>query len=176
MEVVELLKKEHVLIRGVLDEITRSTGRGPKRRIKLLDELRTALAIHGIVEDEALFPRMIKLADTREAVLLIHEAQSHSESLAEQLSEIDPTEPAWEVCFASLKSTLEHRLEREERELFPHIRRLLAPGQRRGIGSLMLERTRQLRSAVQDSREELPPGPTGSRFSRECIQVSNPAH
>src|SRR5437762_222852 len=101
MEVVELLKKEHRILRDALDEISRSTQRGPKRRIKLLDNLRTALAVHGIVEHESLFPKMMKLTDTREAVLLIHEAQQHSEALAEQLSEIDPTEGEWAVGFGS---------------------------------------------------------------------------
>jgi hemerythrin superfamily protein len=153
-EAIALLKADHKRVKGLLDELEKSTERGPKKRVKLLADIEKELKVHTNIEETIFYPAF------REAVKKKEDREMYFEALEEHhvvklvLPEIKATDPASEPFGAKakvLKELVTHHAKEEEREMFPAARKVLDQEELEALGARMLEKkTALLKRGVPD--------------------------
>ena len=148
MDAISLLKDDHKLMRKLLDELESSTARAAKKRVMLLQKIKSNLKAHTSIEEEIFYPAF------REAGMKSDDDKMYFEALEEHraagdmvLPDLLKTAPASEKFSGRakvLKELVEHHADEEEKEMFPRARRLLSKAELMELGQRMDERKKEL--------------------------------
>jgi len=148
MDAISLLKDDHKLMRKLLDELESSTARAAKKRVMLLQKIKSNLEAHTSIEEEIFYPAF------REAGMKSDDDKMYFEALEEHraagdmvLPDLLKTAPASEKFSGRakvLKELVEHHADEEEKEMFPRARRLLSKAELMELGQRMDERKKEL--------------------------------
>ena len=154
-DAISLLKADHKKVKGLLDELEKSTERAPKKREKLLGQIENELKIHTYIEETIFYPAF------REAVAKKEDREMYFEALEEHhvvklvLPEMKATDPSSEPFGAKakvLKELVTHHAKEEEREMFKEAKKVMDQDELDRLGEKMAAKKAELqKTGVPDA-------------------------
>ena len=117
-ELFELLQEDHDRIKGLLDDLSDTSGRGKKSREQSFRRLRDQLIPHMRAEEQVLYPALERNAESREIALEALEEHHVADLVLSELSTLTLTDEHWAAKLKVLEELLEHHIEEEESEVF----------------------------------------------------------
>lgn len=138
----ELLKADHDRIKGLIQEIGRTTNGDWKKREKLFDELRFELGAHAHFEDEVAFPRIREALGAQDTNPIANEENEHAKigELVARLEALDTKSSEWSDTIHELQFFFSRHAANEEATFFPQAARRLDPDIPERLGQLYEER------------------------------------
>jgi hemerythrin superfamily protein len=145
---IQLLKADHVTVRGLLTQLEQTTSRGAKTRQELLARIRREIEVHTTIEEEIFYPAFKAAGQRQDDDKQYFEAMEEHRAAGELvLPDLLATDPSSE-CFGGrakvLKELIEHHAQEEEREMFPRARELLSAEELNALGERMAARKQAL--------------------------------
>lgn len=130
MSIYETLKKDHVKIKSLIEEMIGIGEGGEVRRAKLLiEEIRDELIPHSRAE-EAVFYNVIGSIEQNNAqpLVLHHGYQEHieAEGILRALHAKEAIDPEWKLLARKFQRAIENHVQEEETEIFATARSLLS--------------------------------------------------
>jgi hemerythrin superfamily protein len=149
-DVVALLRADHKKVKGLLEDLEGTTGRGVAKRRQLLEEISREIEAHARVEEEIFYPAYraaVRSGDDRE---LFHEAAEEHRHVKIALERLEATSEDAEQFGAYakvLKDIVLHHAKEEEREMFPRAKEHMSDDERRELGRRVADRKEALLAA-----------------------------
>lgn len=151
MNAIDLLKKDHETVKGLLERLSSTTERGVKTRVELLHKIEQELMVHTDIEEEIFYPAYKEAGKKEQAVMTAEAKEEHRTVDSLVLPDLIHTDPG-SIEFSGrmkvLKELLEHHIEEEETEMFPEARRLLGEEKLKELGRAMETRKAMLKKAM----------------------------
>lgn len=141
MNAIDLLKADHEKVKSILSQLSESTDRAVKKRTELLEKLELEVSIHTQLEEEILYPAYKAAGGKAEAEMYYEAKEEHRtvDSLVlPDLKGTDPTSPEFAGRVKVIKELLEHHIEEEETDMFPHAKKILGKAKLDELGDQML--------------------------------------
>lgn len=132
----EGLKAEHEATLRLFDALEATNESHTTRRKMHLIQLKHALSKHAFEEENVVYPAMRDHGQVEEADELIHD-HGYVKQYLFDLSELDPSDPAWIAKIREFRSELERHIRAEEEELFPKLRNALGEDGNAHVTSVM---------------------------------------
>ena len=155
MNAIDLLKADHEKVKGILSQLSESTDRAVKKRTELLEKLELELSIHTQLEEEILYPAYKAAGGKAEAEMYYEAKEEHRtvDSLVlPDLKGTDPTSPEFAGRVKVIKELLEHHIEEEETDMFPHAKKILGKAKLDELGDQMLTLKASLKKNLTTSK------------------------
>jgi len=148
MDAIQLLKKDHDAVRGLLDELETTTPRGLKKRTELISRIARELKAHTTIEEEIFYPAF-KAAGTKgdDAKMFFEAKEEHRAAGDLVLPDLLCTDPGSEKFSGRakvLKEMIEHHASEEETDMFPRAKKLLSKEELLALGDQMSARKEEL--------------------------------
>lgn len=151
MDAIQLLKKDHVTVRGLLDELETTTPRGLKKRTELIARIARELKAHTTIEEEIFYPAFKAAARKGDDSKMFFEATEEHRAAGDLvLPDVLSTDPRSEKFSGRakvLKEMIEHHAKEEEKDMFPRAKELLSKEELLALGDQMAARKQQLLAA-----------------------------
>lgn len=132
----EGLKAEHRATLKIFDAIEATDESHTTRRKMYLIQLKHALSKHAFEEENVIYPAMRDHGQVEEADELVHD-HGYVKQYLFDLSELDPSDPAWTAKVREFRRELEKHIRSEEEELFPKLRNALGDAGNAHVTSVM---------------------------------------
>ena len=155
MNAIDLLKADHEKVKGILSQLSESTDRAVKKRTELLEKLELEVRIHTQLEEEILYPAYKAAGGKAEAEMYYEAKEEHRtvDSLVlPDLKGTDPTSPEFAGRVKVIKELLEHHIEEEETDMFPHAKKILGKAKLDELGDQMLTLKASLKKSLTPSK------------------------
>jgi len=155
MNAIDLLKADHEKVKGILSQLSESTDRAAKKRTELLEKLELEVSIHTQLEEEILYPAYKAAGGKAEAEMYYEAKEEHRtvDSLVlPDLKGTDPTSPEFAGRVKVIKELLEHHIEEEETDMFPHAKKILGKAKLDELGDQMLTLKARLKKSLTPSK------------------------
>ncbi|MCU1757951.1 hemerythrin domain-containing protein [Pseudomonas helleri] len=155
MNAIDLLKADHEKVKGILSQLSESTDRAVKKRTELLEKLELEVSIHTQLEEEILYPAYKAAGGKAEAEMYYEAKEEHRtvDSLVlPDLKGTDPTSPEFAGRVKVIKELLEHHIEEEETDMFPHAKKILGKTKLDELGDQMLTLKARLKKSLTPSK------------------------
>ena len=155
MNAIDLLKADHEKVKGILSQLSESTDRAVKKRTELLEKLELEVSIHTQLEEEILYPAYKAAGGKAEAEMYYEAKEEHRtvDSLVlPDLKDTDPTSPEFAGRVKVIKELLEHHIEEEETDMFPHAKKILGKAKLDELGDQMLTLKASLKKSFTPSK------------------------
>ena len=155
MNAIDLLKADHEKVKGILSQLSESTDRAVKKRTELLEKLELEVSIHTQLEEEILYPAYKAAGGKAEAEMYYEAKEEHRtvDSLVlPDLKGTDPTSPEFAGRVKVIKELLEHHIEEEETDMFPHAKKILGKAKLDEFGDQMLTLKARLKKSLSPSK------------------------
>ena len=147
MGAIELLTEDHEKVKGLFEELLSTTNRAEKKRMELLEKIRSELLAHTKIEEEIFYPAF-KQADGQEHKKLFFEAMEEHRAVEKlvlpDLADTDVTSEQFPARAKVLKELILHHVEEEEQELFPQARKSMNSELLVELGERMAARRKEL--------------------------------
>ena len=151
MDAIQLLKKDHVTVRGLLAELEATTPRGLKKRTELIARISRELKAHTTIEEEIFYPAFKAASEKSEDAKMFFEAKEEHRAAGELvLPDVLGTDPGSEKFGGRakvLKEMIDHHAKEEEKDMFPRAKQLLSKEELLALGDQMAVRKDQLLAA-----------------------------
>ncbi|WP_407728883.1 hemerythrin domain-containing protein [Pseudomonas helleri] len=155
MNAIDLLKADHEKVKGILSQLSESTDRAVKKRKELLEKLELEVSIHTQLEEQILYPAYKAAGGKAEAEMYYEAKEEHRtvDSLVlPDLKGTDPTSPEFAGRVKVIKELLEHHIEEEETDMFPHAKKILGKAKLDELGDQMLTLKASLKKSLTPSK------------------------
>lgn len=149
VDAITLLKADHKKVKGLLEDLQKTTERGPGKRKKLLAQVRTELEVHTTIEEEIFYPAFRDAVEKKEDRVMFFEAVEEHQVVKFVLPDISKTDPSTEKFGAKakvLKELVMHHAKEEEKEMFPSAKKALSSDELEQLGVRMEARKKELLS------------------------------
>ena len=140
MDALRLLKDDHDLVKGLLEELDSTTERAEKGRTEGLARLKRLLTTHETIEEEIFYPALKQFAEAKDIVLEAYEEHDVVDTIVGELEQTPVSDETWAAKFTVMKENLEHHIEEEEGEMFGQARQLMDADELESLGVQMEER------------------------------------
>ena len=148
MNAIELLKNDHVKVRGLLKQLTDTTKRAEKTRTELLATIAKEIEVHTKIEEEIFYPAFKEAAGEGDDEAMYFEALEEHHAAGDlvlpDLLATDVTSDKFSGRAKVLKELIEHHAGEEEKEMFPRAKELLGNDVLRELGAKMEARKEEL--------------------------------
>ena len=155
MNAIDLLKADHEKVKSILSQLSESTDRAVKKRTELLEKLELEVSIHTQLEEEILYPAY-KAAGGKAETEMYYEAKEEHRTVDSlvlpDLKGTDPTSPEFAGRVKVIKELLEHHIEEEETDMFPHAKKILGKAKLDELGDQMLTLKASLKKSLTPSK------------------------
>lgn len=126
-EFFQLLKKEHVELKGILQELKETKDKDSSKREDLFQTLREELVPHMKAEESAFYPPLLEKKEAREDAMEGIEEHHVSELVLKELEKMPKDDEKWGAKLAVFKELVEHHIKEEESKLFKSAEKALGP-------------------------------------------------
>jgi hemerythrin-like domain-containing protein len=165
MNAIDMLEDDHEKVKGLLEELAKTTPRAAKRRTELLQKIAMEFEVHATLEEEIFYPAFHQVGESAEDEKMFFEALEEHRAVRDlvlpDLLDTDVTSDQFSGRAKVLKDLILHHAEEEEEELFPRAKELLE-AELEPIGLEMKERkatlTKELSAATGRPRRRQPTG------------------
>jgi len=151
MDAIQLLKKDHVTVRGLLAELDATTPRGLKKRTELITRIARELKAHTTIEEEIFYPAFKAASEKSDDARMFFEAKEEHRAAGDLvLPDVLATDPGSEKFGGRakvLKEMIDHHAKEEEKDMFPRAKQLLSKDELLALGDQMAARKEQLLAA-----------------------------
>jgi hemerythrin-like domain-containing protein len=165
-DAIELLTEDHEKVRGLLQQLEKTTARSAEKRGALYQKIAHEVRVHSRVEEELFYPAYRDAARSQQDEKLFYEAAEEHGLVDQVMDAIElesPESPVFAAKCKVLKDLIEHHIEEEEGEMFPKARKLL--------GKRLEELGRQMEVRKEELDSEEPEG--GSTSGTREIAASD---
>ena len=179
MNAIELLKKDHEKVRGLLGELAETTNRASKGRTELLQKIALELKVHTKIEEEIFYPAFREAGEKSEDEKMFFEAMEEHRAAGDLvLPDLLATEVETDQFGGRakvLKELIEHHADEEEKEMFPRARELLGLEALRELGERMQARKEELLAdpSLLEQEEAEGPGLLGTVVSAMSTEAED---
>ena len=179
MNAIELLKKDHEKVRGLLGELAETTNRASKGRAELLGKIALELKVHTKIEEEIFYPAFREAGEKSDDEKMFFEAMEEHRAAGDLvLPDLLATEVETDQFGGRakvLKELVEHHADEEEKEMFPRARELLGLDALRELGERMQARKEELMAdpSLLEQDEAEGPGLLGSVVSAMSTEAED---
>jgi len=147
MDAIQMLTSDHKEVKGLFKEFESKGDRAQKAKATLYGDIRAALEMHTMIEEEIFYPGIRQIAE--ELVAEAFEEHLQVKRLLEELSGIDPSDERFEAKMTVLMENVEHHVEEEEKEMFPMVKESMEKAMLDDLGRQMMERRQALEEPSQ---------------------------
>jgi hemerythrin superfamily protein len=137
MNAIDFLIKEHNKVRGLFVDLNENNHREDTKR-NIFEAIRDNLIRHEKMEQTIFYPKLKSNKDLHEKIKHLIDEEKDAKKLIMHLDKIKNS-PAWEEELIKLQKDVEHHANEEEKELFPHVRKLIDEDELVEIGKEMRE-------------------------------------
>ncbi|HET7359055.1 MAG TPA: hemerythrin domain-containing protein [Rhodanobacteraceae bacterium] len=152
MDAIALLKHDHDVVGGLLEDLMATTKRGTKTRSELLAKIKQELEIHIHIEEEIFYPAFKAAGKTSDDDKTYFEAlEEHRAAGDLVLADLTRTDPASEQFGGRakvLKELIEHHVKEEEKQMFPRARELMDKDKLAQLGEELEARKKELKAGA----------------------------
>lgn len=131
MDALELLKSDHQKLKSLFNQI-RGT-RDAKEKWRLFQHIQEELHTHTYVEESVLYPIFARYRETSELIESSRKEHDRVEDLVKDIAQNGPHEDFMSRMSTVVQETEAH-IEKEEKELFPKIKKIMKRPERERIG------------------------------------------
>lgn len=150
MDIIDLIKREHAKINGLIEKLTDTSDGAVKTRERLVSQLKTGLETHmGVVQDHV-YPLLRKNDETRD---LVPELKERNE-LKRQLADLERTskdDDGFLPKVKELKKLVEQHLRAEEKQIFPAVKKAIGGEEAEELAKRIAAQTRE---ELQEAKEQ----------------------
>ena len=143
-DVLELLRNDHVAVRGLLADLEqRASHLSMRQKLEFLNLIEREVKIHTAVEEKIVYPAFRRAGDQDRDRALFREAIAEHHAVDELFPGLKvflASERAFDERLREVRHAVEEHVRMEEQELFPRARELLGP---EGLGVLAERVTRE---------------------------------
>ena len=146
-DAIALLKADHKKVKGLLEQLDKTTERGASTRKKLLTQIEKELVVHTTLEETIFYPAFRDAVEKKQDREMYFEAVEEHHVVKLVLPEIKETDPASEPFAAKakvLKELVTHHAKEEEREMFPEARKVFTKEELEDLGARMTAKKKTL--------------------------------
>jgi hemerythrin-like domain-containing protein len=137
VDAIALLKADHDKVKGLLEELEKTTERGVKTRSELFATIKGELTVHEIIEEEIFYPELKAHPKAKDIVLEGFEEHHVVDLLMSELEALDVTDESWGAKAVVMKENIEHHIEEEEGEMFKTARQVFDKAELDDLGQRM---------------------------------------
>lgn len=134
MLIYDFLKKDHEIVKQLLEQLQESSPTAIKRRRDLLQRLHDEIIPHIRAEEKVFYEPLKDIAGMEDMVLECYEEHVTTESILRELESMDPSQDRWDAKLTVFKESFEHHVDEEEQELFNNARQVLAAEEAQMMG------------------------------------------
>ncbi len=134
MEIYECLKKDHVEVRELLNELI-SLRDDDDYRFTLIEQIGQALIPHSRAEESVLYNTLRAVNADKSLVMHGYKEHMEAEGLLRTLQIKDKINLDWKSTARKLLSALEHHIEEEESEIFTEARAAFSAAEAESMGA-----------------------------------------
>jgi hemerythrin superfamily protein len=147
-DAIALLTADHREVSDMFDEFEELGDRAKSSKKKLADKICKSLIVHTQIEEEIFYPAVREALKAKEDQDKLDEAiveHQAAKDLIQQILEMDPEDDLYDAKVKVLGEEVEHHVEEEEKEMFPHVKKsdldLVALGQELAMRKQELQAT-----------------------------------
>jgi hemerythrin superfamily protein len=144
MEVIQLLKKDHKMVKKMFEEFEGLSGRAAQKKPTLVEQIRQALTVHAQVEEELVYPAFKEHRALKALVCEAAEEHHVAKMLLSALEAVQPDDEQYDAKVKVLSEYVLHHVKEEEKELFPQAQKRLSTKQREALGEQVEARRSEL--------------------------------
>ncbi len=148
MNAIELLKKDHRTVKSLFESFEKAKEKDEgTSKAELFASIKEELDVHARVEEEIFYPAFdgaAKEEDDKELVLEAGEEHKQVKTLLAELEELGPDDETFDAKMKVLKDNVEHHVEEEEGEMFPHAQKQLGSERLEELGQQIAARKEQI--------------------------------
>lgn len=153
MDIIQLLKKDHKMVKNLFEECEALKGRTGQKKTDLVAQIKQALTVHAQVEEELVYPAFL---ENRSMKAQVHEAlEEHhvTKMLLAELDELQPDDPHYDAKLKVLCEYLIHHVKEEEKEMFPQAQKRMSAKRLAALGEEVEARRNELLRGNEDNDE-----------------------
>ena len=138
-DAIQLLTADHNTVRKLFEEFEGLGEKAFKGKQDVVGRICRALSLHAEIEEEIFYPRVRKAGEEeKDEVLEGIEEHLLIKELVGALEGMSAEEEAFDAKVKVLKEQVEHHVEEEEGEMFPHVRKALTAAELVTIGEKLI--------------------------------------
>lgn len=115
IELFEMLKHDHDEFMSMLEELGRTSDQATESRESRLGDFADELIPHLRGEEQAFYPALRRIDETRELALEALEEHHAAETTLSELSDLASDAESWSAKLRMLREILEHHIEEEDK-------------------------------------------------------------
>lgn len=146
MLIYDVLKKDHEVLKGLLDRLVHSADADADERKSLISEIRDELIPHARAEEAVLYNSLRLIDETKDLVMHGYTEHLEAETLLRSLQAMDAVDANWTSIARKLKDSIEHHVDEEEGKIFSAAQQVLAKEE----AEAMAEAFEQMKPEVRD--------------------------
>jgi hemerythrin superfamily protein len=148
MDAITLLKNDHRRIDKLFTSFERTGARARKTRRRLVDRMTADLTTHTTLEEQVFYPLVRQSVADADFVILESVEEHHVvKLLLDELEKLPPSDEHFAPKAAVLIQAVRQHVEREERDVFPRMRKSVDRARLGEIGDAMGKLQRKARAA-----------------------------
>lgn len=152
MNAIDLLIQDHEKLKKLLEQISSTTERAAKTRTDVLAQIEAEVLSHTRIEEDIFYPAYRDASD-KEGIKMFHEAVEEHRAVSElvlpDLLKTQPDTMQFSGRIKVLKELLEHHIEEEESEMFPHAREILKNDELNELGKQMEAMKKTIKAEIR---------------------------
>lgn len=160
-EFFQMLKKDHEVVKHLLEQLVATKASAPKKRDELFQKLRKELVPHMKAEESAFYPRLVAKEESRVDAMEGVEEHHVSEIVLKELEAMQKGEDRWGSKMTVFKELVEHHIEDEQRKVFKSAKEALNNEE---LEHIMKQFIQAKQAVVKNLRDE---GPTQIAAARQ---------
>lgn len=146
MDAIKLLKDDHRKVESLFAEYESMGERAKVSRQRIVAEITKELEIHTQIEEEIFYPAYMKAAKEADDTLEAYEEHHVAKFVLSELKSLDPAHERYTAKVTVLKELIEHHVCEEEKEMFPHAKKVMSREQLTSLGQQMAEMKQRLQT------------------------------
>jgi hemerythrin superfamily protein len=150
MDIFQVIKQDHDLMRGMLKELCATGNQDVRRRDALFVPFKNELMMHQQVEEAVVYNSLKDIEETRAEALEAIAEHHLVDGLLEELALMPKDSDEWFAKFGVLKELVDHHMKEEESEFFDAARKVID-------GAKAKEMAQQMRSKKEAGLRALQP-------------------
>jgi iron-sulfur cluster repair protein YtfE (RIC family) len=158
MDAVALLIADHNRVRGLFARYEAAhESKNTEEAAKLVAKIVEELDVHMTIEEEVFYPAIHDLKkDIAESVDEGVEEHHVAKVLIKELGALPPTDDAWAAKVTVLIESVEHHVDEEEEQLFPHVRGTANAAWLRVLATKLEAKKKELGAPVLADKIDMP--------------------
>jgi len=146
MKVTLLLRNEHENLKALFNKYKNPSARNGNEKKELFNDIRREIMVHAQMEMEIFYPALSGTSSTTAQELVSAATEEHEaiEKSLQELTNINPSDAAFETKMIAIIDAVVRHIEKEESEIFDEARKILPEYRLEELGLEMEDRRKIL--------------------------------